>query len=464
MLRYNEHTRTLEQEDYSFELQDVQDPHLFRDIFSYGTVPKIPFNHRHVPMFPAGEIWITDTTFRDGQQSRQPYTVRQIVDLFTFLHRLGGPNGLIRQTEFFLYTPRDREALERCRELGFQYPEITGWIRATKSDFDLAQNLGLKEVGILTSASDYHIFLKLGKTRRQAIDMYLDIARCAMDHGIVPRCHLEDITRSDFYGFAVPFAAALMDLSQEYKMPIKIRCCDTMGYGVSYPGSMLPRSVPGIIYGLNHHGGVPSRWLEWHGHNDFYKSVINAATAWLYGCSSANGSLLGLGERTGNSPVEALVFEYIALRGDDEIDTTVVTEIAEYYRKELGHEIPRQQPFVGEDFNKTCAGIHADGLSKNEEIYTIFDTRKLLKRIPEVAINDKSGAAGIALWIGKHYIAPFGGEIPKSHPGVTAIKDWIDNQYATGRVTTIADVEMHHLVREHLPELMPLHKTPASEE
>ena len=110
----------------------------------------------------------------------------------------------------------------------------------------------------------------------------------AFDAGVMPRCHLEDITRADFYGFVVPFVNELMELSHQAKIPVRIRACDTMGYGVPYTEVALPRSVPGIIYGLQHYSGVESEYLEWHGHNDFYKAVANAATAWLYGASGVN--------------------------------------------------------------------------------------------------------------------------------------------------------------------------------
>lgn len=186
--------------------------------------------------------------------------------------------------------------------MGYEFPEITTWIRASKKDFELVKNLGIKETGILVSCSDYHIFNKMGLTRKQAMDKYLGIVKDALALGIRPRCHFEDITRADFYGFVVPFANELMRLMAEAKTPIKIRMCDTMGYGVPYPGAALPRSVPGIVYGLRFYSGVPSELLEWHGHNDFHKVEVNAATAWMYGASSVNCSLLGIGERTGQLP------------------------------------------------------------------------------------------------------------------------------------------------------------------
>lgn len=457
MIEFNKRTNTLEQTQYKYLLQDVSGPNLYRDIFNYDEIPKCTFNHRKVPMFPAEKIWITDTTFRDGQQSREPYTVDQVLHLFDLLHRLSGPKGVIKQCEFFLYSDRDKEAVYKCQERGYQFPEVTSWIRATKNDFQLAKDMGLKESGILVSCSDYHIFKKLNMTRKQALEHYMGIIKSAIEVGIKPRCHFEDITRADFYGFVVPFALELKKLMEDSNVPIKIRACDTLGYGVAYPGAALPRSVPGIIYGFRHHAGFPSELIEWHGHNDFYKAVSNSAAAWLYGASSVNCSLLGIGERTGNTPLEAMVIEYAQLRGTtDGMDTTVITEIAEYYEKELGYQIPPRTPFVGRHFNVTQAGIHADGLLKNEEIYNIFDTTKLLNRPVGVAINQTSGLAGIAHWINSYFGLEGSKRIDKKDERVVKIKEWIDEQYKTGRVTAIGDTELEGLIRENAPEIFDL--------
>lgn len=110
------------------------------------------------------------------------------------------------------------------------------------------------------------------------MDYYLATVKEAFNAGVIPRCHLEDITRADFYGFVVPFVNELQRLSREAGVPVKIRACDTMGYGVPFTEAALPRSVAGIIYGLQHYSDVPSEHLEWHGHNDFYKGVANAST------------------------------------------------------------------------------------------------------------------------------------------------------------------------------------------
>ena len=449
MLELSNNTNLLEQDSYKYSLQDVKEPMLYRDFYTYEDVPKVAFNHRRVPMGMPKDIWITDTSLRDGQQSVEPYTVKQIVDLYKLMSKLGGPYGIIRQTEFFVYSKKDREALEKCQALGLKFPEITTWIRASKEDFKLVKDLGVRETGILVSCSDYHIFKKLKKTRKEAMDGYLAAVAEAFEAGVMPRCHLEDITRADFYGFVVPFVNELMKMSKDAGIPVRIRACDTMGYGVPYSEVALPRSVPGIIYGLQHYSYVPSEMLEWHGHNDFYKAVANASTAWLYGASAVNCSLLGIGERTGNVPLEAMVMEYASLRGSlDGMDTTVITEIAEYFKNEMGYDIPPMTPFVGRNFNVTRAGIHADGLLKDEEIYNIFNTDKILNRPASVSVGKTSGLAGIAYWINNNYRLKGDKVLDKKDPLVIALKEWVDKEYEDGRQTTLSNGEIEKKIEE----------------
>ncbi len=453
MIEISPKTNLLEQKTYKYSLQDVTEPVLYREIYTYKDVPMIAFNHRRVPMGMPPEIWITDTSFRDGMQSQAPYTPEQIVELYKLLSRLGGPKGIIRQTEFFVYSENDRKALSKCQDLGLEFPEITTWIRASLNDFKLIRDMGIKETGVLVSCSDYHIFKKLGMTRGQALEHYKQTISAALELGIRPRCHFEDITRADFYGFVLPFVNELQKMSQESGIPIKIRACDTMGYGVPFSEVALPRSVPGIIYGLQHYADVPSEMIEWHGHNDFYKGVANASCAWLYGACGVNTSMLGIGERTGNVPLEAMVMEYASLRGTlDGMDPTAITDIARYFEKEIGYRIDPMTPFVGENFNSTRAGIHADGLIKDEEIYNIFDTAALLGRPAQVAISNTSGLAGIAYWINAHYNLKGEDALTKRDDIVIKIKAEVDEEYAEGRQTVMSTEEMEALVMKYREE------------
>ncbi len=435
------------------EIRDVEEPNLFRDLFPYTEVPRIPFDGATVPLDPADDPFITCTTFRDGQQARPPYSVEQIVDVYDLLHRLGGPNGVIRQCEFFLYSDKDKEAVRQCRERGYRYPEVTGWIRAVEKDFQLVKELGLKETGILTSASDYHIFLKLKSNRSKALDKYLGLVKAALASGVIPRCHFEDITRADIYGFIVPFAQKLMELAGEAKTKIKVRLCDTMGYGVPWGQAALPRSVPKLVRALHRDAGVPKEWLEWHGHNDFYLATSNSVSAWLFGCAGLNATALGFGERTGNTPIEAACIIHASLTGSTGgMDLKVITELARYFKEEIHYRIPHNMPLVGRDFNVTRAGIHADGAIKNEEIYNIFDTGAILNRPPSVSVSDKSGISGILYWIQTQTDLKTD-QLNKNHPGVVNLRDWVDEVYAEGRTTDISSDEMMFQVKKHLPHL-----------
>lgn len=450
----------------TYELQDVPQPNLIGDIFPYSLPPLIKFEGKihelidgNIVEFDPNEvktrdIHITDTTFRDGQQARPPYKKEQMVTLFEMLSRLGGPNGVIRQSEFFLYTKNDRETIDACRNLNLKYPEITGWIRANKGDFRLVKEMGLKETGMLTSSSDYHIFYKQNQTRKQAMDQYIEVVEAALEAGIRPRCHLEDVTRADLAGFVLPFVQRLERLTenQPEHMKVKIRLCDTMGFGVAYPNVAEPRSIPKLIWRLRHECGVSPDRLEWHGHNDFHKVHINAASAWIYGLNALNSTLFGFGERCGNPPLEGAIIEYISLKGSlNGINLPVITEMAQYYEKEIGTHIAPNYPFVGKDFNTTRAGIHAGGLRKFEQIYNIFDTTTLLNRPPRVSITDKSGTDGIALWVNE--FLGLKGDERLSVMKVAKIQRWVMDQYEIeGRMSAITDEELEEQVKIHLPE------------
>jgi isopropylmalate/homocitrate/citramalate synthase len=421
-------------------------PNLLREDFPYSTIPPIRLQGAAVPLALPGEIWITDTTFRDGQQARAPYTVEQIVALYDLLAAMGG--RVIRQSEFFAYTPADREAIAACRQR--PGPEVTTWMRASLSDLKNVRETGVRESGILLSASDYHIYLKMNLTRRQAAREYLDVVRAVLEAGIRPRCHLEDLTRADLDGFVAPLVSALMELAREAGMPVKFRLCDTMGFGLPWPEASLPRGVPRLVQYFTGILDVPSEQLEWHGHNDFHRGEVNTVAAWLYGCSSANGSLFGFGERTGNPPLEALLIDYIGLKGEGEgIDTTAITRAARYFRDELGTPLPANYPFAGAGFNVTSAGIHADGLMKNEEIYNIFDTDRILDRPLGVTVNDRSGLAGITYWVNTTFGLRGKDQIQKSDPRIAAVHADVSRQYAAGRSTGFSPDEMQSLTRLH---------------
>ena len=84
-------------------MQEVEKPEFFREMFPYYETPKIAFNYRIVPEQMAENIFITDTTFRDGQQSKAPYTTEQMVHIYKLLNKLGGPKGILVVVQIIIY-------------------------------------------------------------------------------------------------------------------------------------------------------------------------------------------------------------------------------------------------------------------------------------------------------------------------------------------------------------------------
>ena len=448
-------------------------PRLFEDTFPHVEVPRFVFSGTATETIDGQPVTfdfaararaplaITDTTFRDGQQARPPYTRKQTVDLYRLLGRLSGPNRVITATEFFVYSDSDIAALEACLEeyrANPTYPEPTCWIRGLTDDalfLKLMQHLGVRETGILTSCSDYHVFLKLRKNWKSAATEFLTMAKQAAERDIRVRFHLEDVTRANMDEFVCPFLemiARFSDCVPEELRP-KVRLCDTMGFGLPYMGIDLPRSVPKLVYKVQQ-AGIPSHRIEWHGHNDFHLVIANAVAAWLFGCDVLNATMLGFGERTGNPPIEAAVIMYQAIKGRNGTDSRVITEIADYYR-EMGVIVPPNYPLVGDDSNRTRAGIHGGGLALDERIYQIFDTSKILGRPPSITVTDKSGLEGIAYWV-QCYLAQDVAErteIAVKKTRLVEVAKWVDHQYdELERTTSISDDELVEQILLHMPE------------
>ena len=181
--------------------------------------------------------------------------------------------------------------------------------------------------------------------------------------------------------------------------------------------------------------------------------VTNSVTSWLYGGAAVNTTLFGVGERVGNCPLEAMAIEYAQLKGNTKtMNLKMINDLAKFFEEELGYKISPKTPFVGTDFNVTKAGIHADGLLKDEEIYNSFDTGKILGRPPLVAINNYSGTASIAYFINSHFNIQGDNKVTKDDERLIPIKKWIDKEYENGRTTNITVQEMVEIANIYLNE------------
>src|SRR5512143_1298796 len=285
-------------------------PEYFLDSFPRDRFPQYRWTER--PAALPASAWTTETTHRDGQQGGLPLTVEQSLKIYDILCRFTGSSGAIRQAEFFVYRPSDRAALEGALERYRSAPatriEPTTWIRASTKDVELIRSLGVRETGMLASASDYHTFHKFKPGgRNQAAQTYLEAVKVTLEAGIRPRLHLEDATRAPM-DFMQPFIEAVQEMAAPYGPALrpKFRVCDTMGLGLPFDDVALPRSVPRIFRAMRTIGLQPDD-VEYHPHNDTGLVVANCLAAIREGCAVINGTCLGKGERTGNAPIEAVL-------------------------------------------------------------------------------------------------------------------------------------------------------------
>src|SRR5579871_6785773 len=217
-------------------IPEPEQPEYFPDSFPRDDFPHYVWTER--PAALPASAWTTETTHRDGQQGGLPLTTEQSLLIYDLLCRFTGDSGAIRQAEFFVYRPSDRAALEGAlkRYRAGAPIEPTTWIRATPKDVALIRSLGVRETGMLASASDYHTFHKFKPGGRvQAARTYLDAVKITVEAGIRPRLHLEDATRAPME-FMLAFIETVLEAAAPYgpaQRP-KFRVCDTMGLGLPY--------------------------------------------------------------------------------------------------------------------------------------------------------------------------------------------------------------------------------------
>jgi isopropylmalate/homocitrate/citramalate synthase len=342
---------------------------------------------------------ITDTTLRDGAQDSRiaifPPDTR--VKYYELLHQLDNGTGAIYAVEMFIYQKRDQWTLEKLLELGHEWPRVTTWTRATPKDIKLLVDVSqgkVKETGMLASASDHHIFDKLGfASKEEAIEKYLQPIRTALENNITPRIHLEDCTRADIHGWVIPF---MQRVQEESKGIAKFRICDTIGWGSPDPYAALPWGIPRLFTVLRQETGAE---LEYHGHNDFGLATANTIAAWRYGAQKANVAFAGLGERTGNTSLEQTVAALIRHYGDPGFNLKALEQMRQLVDGEV-IELNDRLPLIGEVFT-TTAGIHQAGVGRQDAapgglIYLPFAASLFGRKEVELSrIGSLSGSEGI---------------------------------------------------------------------
>jgi len=396
---------------------------------NYDDLPKIKL--------PLGqEVFISDSTIRDGSQMPGVVMKRMHkLKIYEFLHEIG-----IEKLETFVFHKRDKDVISSMHDLGYEYPEITGWARALPSDIDFVLDVDcIKETGILMSVSDSHIFDKMQlNSREEASERYLNALQYAVDHGLRTRAHLEDMTRADLHEFVYPLVHDILDIDPD----CTIRICDTLGFAVPFAQACEPYSIPKIVTRLRELG---TKNIETHIHDDFGLSVSSALAGFEHGANWSSLTFLGIGERSGNTELEKiLLFLIRRIEGFDKYDLSCMAQFAEYMETHVGIRIPRNKSIVGKNVFVHESGIHTAGVIKNPFTYEPYPP-ELIGANRQLLIGDSSGRDVVRHKVEEalHELMHVTVSVDKNDPRIAEIQKDIQRLYdAEERVSCISDEEL----------------------
>lgn len=307
-----------------------------------------------------------DTTLRDGEQAAGiVFANIEKLRIAKLLDELG-----VQQIECGIPAMGgdEKKAIRKIAQMGLN-ASILGWNRASLEDLEHSLDCDVDSVAISMSASDIHIEHKLRKSREWVLDRIQEAVEFASDHGLYISCNGEDASRAD-PEFMVEFAKTAADAGAH-----RIRYCDTIG--IDEPFSAF-QNVKRIVDNVDVD-------VEMHTHNDFGMATANAVAGIKAGAKFVSTTVMGIGERTGNTPLEEIVMACKhLLKIHTGVETERLKEVAEFVAKASARDIPPWKPIVGENCFAHEAGIHTDGVIKylsNYEPYApeeVGQTRKII--------------------------------------------------------------------------------------
>ncbi|MFZ5642116.1 MAG: homocitrate synthase [Bacillota bacterium] len=322
------------------------------------------------------KLMIVDTTLRDGEQTAGVvFANREKVRIAKFLDELG-----VHQIEAGIPTMGgdEKEAIKAICKAGLK-ASIMGWNRPVLKDIESSLECGVDAVAISISTSDIHIKYKLQQTKEWVIESMVKAVEYAKKEGMYVSANAEDASRSDI-DFLIQYAKAVKEAGAD-----RLRYCDTVGI-------LDPFTTMEKIERIRKEVDID---IEMHTHNDFGMATANALAGVKAGANWIGVTVIGLGERAGNSALEEIVMSLKHLYDVDlGFKTEMFREVAEYVSRASGRELPAWKAIVGSNMFAHESGIHADGTMKNPKTYEAFTPEEVgLER--QIVIGKHSGTASL---------------------------------------------------------------------
>lgn len=329
-----------------------------------------------------------DTTLRDGEQTsgvsfaaHEKLSIVQMLLNDLGVNRVEVASARVSDGEF--------EAVKRMaawaeRTGNLHKLEVLGFVDGDVS-LNWIESAGCRVVNFLCKGSYKHVTEQLRKLPEQHIADIRSVVSKAIERGIEVNIYLEDwsngIKNSPEYVFQ------LVDALKE--LPIRrFMLPDTLG--VLNPGNTYDYCKQMI-------DRYPDLHFDFHAHNDYDLAVANVYSAVRAGIHGVHTTINGLGERAGNAPLSSVIAVIKdQLGGETPVREEKINAASRLVETYSGIHIATNRPIIGEHVFTQCAGVHADGDSKNN-LYCNDLIPERFGRVREYALGKTSGKANIRM-------------------------------------------------------------------